>query len=344
MKMLTMIDLRNKMIKALVNFCVCQKTYGLRECPAYGKKCKKCGIKNHFAIACKIKNVKSTISNYSNKCNNEASSNSSVTIESIATIKSTKYNKYKSIWEEYLQIENTRFKVKLDTVADVNIIPKNKFKKLGRIHKIRQTECILKAFEGTVSKPISIVNLNIKYKNRVNFVVVENANQILLGGHACVRLGLIKRIHIVNINVDKDKEKFINENLEIFKGSSRLPQKCEIVTNTKFEPVCHTPSRIPLAIIQPLQAELERLVKRNAIAKVDVIDPRASINEIVIVEKGNGKIRLCLDPLDHKHIVRKPRIGETMEEICAKFLNIQLFTVFDLSEGFHQIEIDENSS
>ncbi|KAK9719170.1 hypothetical protein QE152_g22857 [Popillia japonica] len=32
--------------------------HGLRECPAYGKKCTKCGTLNHFARACRIKNVK----------------------------------------------------------------------------------------------------------------------------------------------------------------------------------------------------------------------------------------------------------------------------------------------
>lgn len=36
----------------------CQRVHGVRECPAYGKKCNKCGILNHFAKSCKVRNIK----------------------------------------------------------------------------------------------------------------------------------------------------------------------------------------------------------------------------------------------------------------------------------------------
>ncbi|XP_077255650.1 uncharacterized protein LOC143893810 [Temnothorax americanus] len=36
----------------------CGTNHGLRECPAYGKKCKKCGKLNHYAIGCKVKKIK----------------------------------------------------------------------------------------------------------------------------------------------------------------------------------------------------------------------------------------------------------------------------------------------
>ena len=37
----------------------CQTQHGPRQCPAYGKKCSKCGLLNHFAVSCRVKNVKS---------------------------------------------------------------------------------------------------------------------------------------------------------------------------------------------------------------------------------------------------------------------------------------------
>lgn len=50
------------------------------------------------------------------------------------------------------------------------------------------------------------------------------------------------------------------------------------------------------------------MVKRGAIVKVDEMNPNASINRIVIAEKPNDSIRLCLDPVDlNKQIARKPR-------------------------------------
>lgn len=271
----------------------------------------------------------------------------------IGNVVTSKYNKIdkhdcKNMWEECMKIEGIKFKVKLDTGADVNIMPYEKFQRLECSYRVRKTDYILKAFEGAVAKPIGIVNLSVRYKDKCNFedfVIVKGANQRLLGERTCVHLGLIKRINKVNVCIDERKEMFVNENIDIFKGSGRLPRKCEIVTTREFEPICHPPSKIPFAIRQPLRDELNRLVKRKAIEKVDIIDSRASINRIVIVEKSNGKIRLCLDPSDlNKYTVRKPRVSETIEEICAKFLNKKIFSVFDLSEGYHQIEIDEGSS
>ncbi|XP_046409067.1 uncharacterized protein LOC124173947 [Ischnura elegans] len=36
----------------------CQTKHAPRECPAYGRKCDKCGMLNHFAISCRVKNVR----------------------------------------------------------------------------------------------------------------------------------------------------------------------------------------------------------------------------------------------------------------------------------------------
>lgn len=90
---------------------------------------------------------------------------------------------------------------------------------------------------------------------------------------------------------------------------------------------------------------MDRLVNRKAIVEVETIDNRASINRMVIVEKQNGKIRICLDPSDlNKQIIRKPHLIPTIDEVCSKLLGKKMFTVFDLSEGYHHLELDEESS
>lgn len=78
---------------------------------------------------------------------------------------------------------------------------------------------------------------------------------------------------------------------------------------------------------------------------MDDFDPRASVNRIVVIEKPNGKLRLCLDPSDlNKQIIRKPRLVPKLEDISSQILGKKYFTVFDLAEGYHHIELDEHSS
>lgn len=321
----------------------CRCVHGPRECPAFGKPCTNCGILNHFAVACRVKNVK----NVNRDDANEDSSSDEFCVNNINIVK---YNDNNNMWDEIIQIENKKIKVKLDTGAEINVMPSKTFKSINKQFKIRPTGYVLKAFEGTQAKPVGIVNLLCKHKNREmyeDFVVVEGANQILLSGQTCVKLDLVKRIYNVKVNdkIAKNKEEFITKNQEIFHGPGRFAGEYKITTKKEFEAVSYPPTKVPIAIRNELKQELDRLVKRNAIAQVEEIDPRASINRMVIVEKNNGKIRLCLDPSDlNSQIVRKPRLMHNIEEVCSKMRGKKFFTVFDLAEGYHHLKLDEESS
>lgn len=321
----------------------CQSLHGPRECPAFGKKCNKCGLLNHFAISCKVRNT--TVRNIEKQSHGE-SSEEDVFVGNVGT------GARVSAWEEYLYIEDKKFKIRLDTGADVSVMPIRIFKCINKQFKIRPTTYILKGFEGTSAKTIGICNLHCKYKGRdtyEDFVVVEGATQILLSGQACTKLSLIKRINnINNISLNDNsvrKDAFIQKNFEIFKGFGRFPGKHNITVKENFEAVSRPPTKVPLAIRDELKKELDRLVDRKAIVKVEEMSPMASINRIVVVEKPNGKLRLCLDPSDlNSQIIRKPNVGLNIEEVCSNLVDKKVFTVFDLAEGYHHLELNEESS
>ncbi|XP_030749430.1 uncharacterized protein LOC115877417 isoform X1 [Sitophilus oryzae] len=92
----------------------CQNMHGPRECPAYGKKCRKCGLLNHFAISCRIKNVK----NVEEKCDTSEENlfvgNISKDLPSNkSNSTSNSYRNPTNIWEEFIHVENKRYKVKI---------------------------------------------------------------------------------------------------------------------------------------------------------------------------------------------------------------------------------------
>ncbi|KAG5865867.1 hypothetical protein JTB14_016486 [Gonioctena quinquepunctata] len=174
---------------------------------------------------------------------------------------------------ENLSIEKEKVKVRLDTGADVSVIPLRIFEKIDKQFKVRHTQYILKGFEGSQAKPIGIVNSHRSFENREiyeDFVIVDGANQVLVGGQACLNLKLIEIINNINVQDANlcEKYEFINKNPKIFKGFGRFPGKHNIPTEENLENVCHPPSEIPFAIRDQFKVELDRLVDRKAILKV----------------------------------------------------------------------------
>lgn len=196
----------------------CGMKHGPRECPAYGKKCKKCGKLNHFAIGCKVKKIKEL----TEQINVESASK-----ESSFCIDQVEIANINSRWFEMIQINESNVKVKLDTGADVNVLPLNIYNKVKKSNvKLESTNMILESFGGNKIKPLGITELLCTIKNvtkKQEFVIVKADTTPLLGLYTCREFNLIKRIHILqNLNI---KDKFISENVDIFEGNGTFKKK-----------------------------------------------------------------------------------------------------------------------
>ena len=83
--------------------------------------------------------------------------------------------------------------------------------------------------------------------------------------------------------------------------------------------------------------------------KLDVIEPVSEPNEwvnpLVTVEKPNGKLRVCLDPMDqNKAIKRRHYKLPTVAELFSEITGARYFSKLDASNGYWQIKIDTESS
>ena len=100
---------------------------------------------------------------------------------------------------------------------------------------------------------------------------------------------------------------------------------------------------MPFALRHKLKAELERLVSLNIIEKVD--HPTDWDNSIVLPEKSDGSIRICLDPKDlNKAIKREFTQLPTPEDIMSMMAGETRFSKTDASSGYWQIALDKESS
>ncbi|CAB3980478.1 Hypothetical predicted protein [Paramuricea clavata] len=76
-----------------------------------------------------------------------------------------------------------------------------------------------------------------------------------------------------------------------------------------------------------------------------VIHPPRKVNSLVMVEKCDASLRLCLDPCDlNKAIQREHHRIPTAEDIATRLSGKKLFSIVDEKDGFWQIHLDEESS
>ncbi len=116
-----------------------------------------------------------------------------------------------------------------------------------------------------------------------------------------------------------------------------------IKIDTKVQPVLHAPRRVPVALKDTLEAELDRLVEEEIIAPVTA--PTPWVNSLVVVAKKNGRLRLCLDPKDlNKAIQREHYPLPTIEDVATRLHGANVFTKLDVKSGFWHVKLDETSS
>ena len=135
----------------------------------------------------------------------------------------------------------------------------------------------------------------------------------------------------------------------MFEGLGKLDGKYSIVTDKSVKPVVHPPRRLPVAMSEHVQRKLEEMTADDVIAKVD--QPTDWVSSMLVVSKppsegsGETKIRICLDPRDLNVAIKREHFPmPTIEEIATRLNGAKLFSVFDASNGFWQVELDEESS
>ena len=79
-------------------------------------------------------------------------------------------------------------------------------------------------------------------------------------------------------------------------GMGALAGEYHMVLDESARPVQHPPCRVAVAIRKRLRETLEDLEKHEIIARATM--PTPWISSMVVVPKKNGKLHICLDPMD----------------------------------------------
>lgn len=287
---------RDKRDEICCNFCGITHEKTKLKCPAFGKKCKKCGKENHFAVKCKTKHDKTRKSKPIHTVSESSGSFEDImTITEMCVITET-INQVKEAHSKSQQLfagmllDKKLVNFQIDCGATCNVIP---VQLLNTDTQLEETEKVLVMYNKSRLKPLG--KCRVKLRNprndklyRLEFQVVDQNDRIpLLGRKASEAMKLIKVQYENILAIDsivtkqrpgeriKDKEELINMDTiktefgDVFTGVGCLEGEYKIEIDKSVPPVKLPKRRVPVAMMAPLKEELKELEAKGIIAPVE---------------------------------------------------------------------------
>ena len=244
---------------------------------------------------------------------------------------------------------NDNVKMKLDTGADTNCIPLKVFRTLTDHNRIpvKQSNARLTGYGQYAIAHIGKVNLSCTTHKGTSgcydFYVTSEDGPPILGRQACSDLGLVKLVHTVTQQPILTIDALLAQYEDVFSGLGQFQEAYDIKLKLDVTPVIHPPRRVPLSILERLKVKLTDMENAGVIRKTT--KPTDWVNSLVIVEKRDKSLRLCLDPKDlNLAIKREHFMIPTSADVISQMAGNKLFTVLDQKDSYWQVKLSEASS
>uniref|UniRef100_A0AAQ4NR87 ribonuclease H n=2 Tax=Gasterosteus aculeatus aculeatus TaxID=481459 RepID=A0AAQ4NR87_GASAC len=351
-----------------------------QKCPAFGKKCAKCGRENHFAAKCKAKpdqrrkkNVSTIATEY---VSDEYVDITCITVTDTEIVDAVETDlgndegpereqdvKDKTVKEDSqllyagMLLGKDMVKFQIDCGASCNIIPINL---LNPDTELEHTKSVLVMYNKSKLKPMGKCKIKIRNPRnhklyRLEFQVVDTDGAVpLLGRKASEAMKLIKVHHENIMAMDSiittgkpttgwTMEQIKTSYADVFTGDGCLGGKYKMEVDSTVKPVQLPKRRVPVALMKPLKEELRDLQHRGIITPVECSTDW--ISAMVVVQKQNGKPRVCIDPKPLNKALKRSHFPlPTIEDILPDLSKAKVFTVCDVKSGFWHVQLEEESS
>ena len=109
-------------------------------------------------------------------------------------------------------------------------------------------------------------------------------------------------------------------------------------------PVIQPPRKIPQAMVDPLKQEIDRMMKLDVIRKLDINEATDWCHNLVLVQKTNGKLRVCLDPQTINKALRfNIHDTRTFQDVTSSIRKVTKVSKIDANSGFWTLPMDDQS-
>ena len=245
------------------------------------------------------------------------------------------------IWSVDLTLNSSFVRFKVDTGADVMVIPESVYKNLKPTPTLIRSS---KTLFGPTHTPLPALGCFMGVIKRgeesssQEIFVVDGARPALLGHPAIDTLKIVQTVNAVE--AEEVKEKFPN----LFKGLGKLNGPDYVIKlkpDTKPHAIS-TPRRVPVPLSK-VKEELSWMEQMEIISKVDELTEWCT--GMVVVAKANGNVRICVGLTKlNKSILREYHPLPSVNYTLAQLAGATIFSKLDANSGFWQIGLSSESA
>ncbi|XP_055527538.1 uncharacterized protein K02A2.6-like [Wyeomyia smithii] len=324
-------------------------------CPARNKTCRRCKKVGHFESVCRKRPAEHPVSTPATKVHvvEEMEEDVSKTPRPesqpgccrTAAEKKVYYTFYTGSDKNVFScvIGGVNVEVFIDSGSDVNLITSETWEKL-KAEQVVITKCergSSKVFRAYASKvPINILGsfqALIRIGERslgAEFLVVKNGQRNLLGDTTSKQLGILK----IGLEVNEVKNN-MNEDAPFSKITNKMIRLSMVPTVT---PVFQPLRRIPMPLEGAVNEKLDELLRK------DIIEPKEGpatwVSPLMVANKANGSIRLCVDLRRvNQAVIRERHPMPVIDDVLAKIGKGKVWSILDVKDAFFLLELEEES-
>ena len=239
----------------------------------------------------------------------------------------------------------------IDTGASCNVIDEKSFLQLNNISLSKPTS---KLFAYGDSNPLHVIGVFeslISYNDtsvNAKFHVVRSTTTSgnLLSANTAKALNLIQFAFQTSDSISNSyADNIFKKHPSLFEGLGKMKDsKVTLHIDENVQPVAQPHRRIPFHMRKKVEQEIQRLEQLDIIEKVDGPTPWVSPIVCVPKPKSPSEIRLCVDMrVPNAAIKRTRHIMPTIDDLLMRLNGSTVFTKLDLNQGYHQLELDEQS-
>ena len=349
------------------NHAVCGKCgrshEALATCAAQGKICNNCGKLNHFAAMCRSAATRKVHPRrvHAIRGTSDDAADNTFDIGCLTASVNAVTTRGQPFTTLHVGRDRVPLKFKVDTGADINVLPVKTFGQLAESHTkcVNPTTVKLTGYGGHAVPTTGTCNIRCRLRDKshdLEFYIADTTATPIIGFSSCLEMGLVKIENRVLTIREAEVAAVATETppttipkdiaakyAELFHGLGQFPRTHTMQLNPEIRPVIHAARRVPFALRDRLKAELDKEESLGVLVKVD--EPTDWVNSIMIVEKKNGSLRICLDPKDlNKALKREHYSCPTVDDIAAKLHGARVFSVLDATSGYWQVKLDKKSS
>lgn len=335
----------------------CGQTHVFKKalCPAWGKTCNVCRGENHFSSMCpkssdkKSKHRKPRVHAVCPEESDDSDVSSDWTEGSINTVLVSAVDDRNQPLYAKMIIDGKVVVHQIDPGATACIIPVSY---IGD-RTIDKEPVTLRLYDN--SKIQALGRCKIKVRNaktgkkwNVTYVVIADESLTPLLSRQAAEL-----MNLITVNYDNfvsavsadSVQDLVRSHSSVFSDGlgSLSDEKVHLTLQDCAQPSVKVARNIPESRKEAVKVELKRMENEGIIKKVE--QPTDWVNQMAVVDKKDGSVRICLDPRALNCVLKREHYKlPVLDSILPEISGAKLFSVFDLRQGYLHLELDEESS